>query len=215
MNASKTEEFSITPTGDDKWQKCKLVGSLLDTTSDIERRKQAANSAYCKLKKVLLSKRLSLQLKLRVFRALVESIFLYNSEIWALTKTLENYIDVFQRKLLRNILGIRYSANNWLSNEDLYKVTSLRPWSSVIRWRRLSFFGHVCRLSDDTPAKKALEEALRPVKRRRGRAKTGYITTISQDLRYLDISIKEAMEYALDKSVWRQITARAMANIAV
>ena len=77
------------------------------------------------------------------------------------------------------------------------------------------FFGHVCRLSDDTPAKKALEEALRPVKRRRGRAKTGYITTISQDLRYLDISIKEAMEYALDKSVWRQITARAMANIAV
>ena len=71
----------------------------------------------------------------------MESIFLYNSEIWALTKTLENDIDVFQRKLLRNILGIRYSAHNWLSNADLYKLTSLVECYTLAKtellWSRL------------------------------------------------------------------------------
>ena len=44
-NQSKTEEFSVKPNGNDDWKKCKLVGSLLDTTEDIKRRTSLANTA--------------------------------------------------------------------------------------------------------------------------------------------------------------------------
>ena len=39
INASKTEEYEIIRKGNEKWKKCKLLGSLLDTEKDIHRRK--------------------------------------------------------------------------------------------------------------------------------------------------------------------------------
>ena len=89
-------------------EKCKYVGSLLGTREDINRRIGLTCGAYNTLKSILTSK--------KVFFALLESIFLYNSECWGLNKELENKIDIFQRKLLRKILGIRWSKGNWLSN---------------------------------------------------------------------------------------------------
>ena len=147
--------------------------------------------------------------KIRVFRALIESIFLYNSEIWTLTKGLECEIDVFQRKILRYILGIRYSARNWISNEDVYRIVGLKPWSSVIRRRRLSFFGHVCRLDESTPARIALSEALRPVKRPKGRGKTTLLSVISKDLYQLGITIGGALQLAKDRVYWNQLIGMA------
>ena len=37
VNDSKTEEYTIP--NDENWKKCKLLGSMLDTTEDIKRRK--------------------------------------------------------------------------------------------------------------------------------------------------------------------------------
>ena len=80
-------------------------------------------------------------MKIRLFRALIESVFLYNSEIWGLTSTQESEIDVFQRQILRNILSIRYSAGNWCSNEELYNRTKQNSWSQIIKQRRWRFLG--------------------------------------------------------------------------
>ena len=76
-----------------------------------------------------------------------------NSELWAVNKSLENKIDTFQRQLLRKIFNIRYGENgeNWLSNDQLYEVTKQTPWSKKISERRLRFFGHICRLPQNTP----------------------------------------------------------------
>ena len=35
MNEEKTEEFTIKRNGEEKWKKCKLLGTLLDTEEDI------------------------------------------------------------------------------------------------------------------------------------------------------------------------------------
>ena len=200
VNDSKTEEYTIKRNGSDQWKRCKLVGSLLDTSEDIKRRKQLANNAFCKLKVVLLSKKISTSVKLRVFKCYIESIFMYNAETWGLTSTQENEIDTFQRKLLRIILGIRWSANNWISNEELYNRTKQVRWSQTIRNRRLSFYGHVCRLDERTPARQALNEVLRPVKTPRGRAKNTYISTVKKDLRKCGInSLRDTLEIAKDR----------------
>ena len=124
INQSKTEKYKITRNGDDSWKKCKYVGSLLGTEEDIERRKLQTNIAYCTLKQIFNSKQISESVKIRIFKALLESIFLYNSELWTLTKTLESKIDSFQRRLLRKILNIRWNPEtNWLTNEELYQRT--------------------------------------------------------------------------------------------
>ena len=185
------------------------MGSLLDTTEDIKRRTSLANNAYCNLKTILLSKRISTHIKLRVFKALIESIFLYNSETWGLTTSQENPIDVFQRKLLRNILGIRYSAHNWISSDELYKLTKQEQWSKTIRKRRLQFFGHVSRLPEQTPARIALNEALRPVKRPKGGMKTTYIGTVKRDLKRLHLTIEQASRLSTNREVWRDTLCRA------
>ena len=159
INHNKTERYTVCKGNKDEWRKCKLVGSCLGTDEDIKRRKNLTNNAFHKLKTVFISKHLSIQVKIRVFNALIETIFLYNSEVWGLTKSQEQEIDVFQRKLLRTILFIRYSAGNWISNEELYAKTNQTPWSNLIKKRRWRFFGHVCRLPESTPARRALKEA--------------------------------------------------------
>jgi len=207
INETKTEEYTIKRNGDDKWRHCKLVGSMLDTKEDIKRRKQLANNAFSKYKLTLLtSKLLSTNVKLRIFNCYIESIFFYNSELWGLTSTQENEIDILQRKLLRNILGIRYSANNWISNDELYEKTNQLRWSQTIRKRRISFFGHVCRLEEKTPAQVALKEAERPVKRTRGRAPTTYLATIKKDFYKLNISsLKDAAVIAQNREGYQSI----------
>ena len=130
INSEKTEKYRITRNGDTEWKKCKCVGSLLGTNEDINRRTSLAHRAFNCLHSIFKNKTLNLKLKLRIFRALIESIFLYNSECWGLNKEQEERINITQRKFLRNILGIRWHKNNWISNNKLCEKTQQQEWST-------------------------------------------------------------------------------------
>ena len=56
VNNEKTEEYEVARTGSEEWKKCKLVGSLIDSTCDINRRRGLALTAYNKLKSILESR---------------------------------------------------------------------------------------------------------------------------------------------------------------
>ena len=133
---------------------CKYFDSYLDTETDITRRKQLSMASFLLLKSRLTNKKISLRVRMRIFNAYVTNIFLYNSELWTLTKKLENMIDVFHRKLLRHIIGRFYPKN--ISNLSLYKVTKQNSWSNVIRMRRLRWTGHILRLDINSPCNRAL-----------------------------------------------------------
>ena len=104
INKSKTEKFHISKYGDSKWKSCKYHGSLLGTDEDIKRCKGLAHDSYKTLEKILESILVSETVRIRVFRAYTETILLYNSELWTLTKTLENSINAFHRRLLRKVI---------------------------------------------------------------------------------------------------------------
>ena len=175
INASKTERYNISRKSTDDWKSCKYIGSLLGTQEDIDRRKQLTNFAYQSLKTIFSSKHITDNKKIRIFSALIESIFLYNSELWGTTKLMDDKIDKFQRKIIRLIFGINWKRGNWLSNEELYKKYKLQLWSKIIAHRRLLFFGHVARLDDNAPAKIALREAIREVKKNKGKTANYFI----------------------------------------
>ena len=76
LNESKTEEYEIIRQGNDKWKKCKFLGSLLDTEKDINRRKILVIDAFKTLNNFFHSRKISNVLKIRTFNAYVASVFL-------------------------------------------------------------------------------------------------------------------------------------------
>src|SRR3989442_7212307 len=118
INQEKTEKYKINTDSDDSWKKVKYLGSLLGTKEDITRRKQLAMMSYNKYKNILESNKISLKFRIGLFNVYIASIFLYNSELWTLTKKLNNAIDIFQRALLKKMLKIHYPFI--IRNETLY-----------------------------------------------------------------------------------------------
>ncbi len=114
-------------------------------------------------------------------------IFLYNSEVWTVTEQLNHKIDVFQRKLLRRILNIKWTRK--MINTKLYEITKLKPWSVTIKRKRLSLLGHLMCLDPETPARESIEEFLRPVKGPQGRPKKTWMDIIRSDLKEVNIEL--------------------------
>ena len=107
----------------------------MDTESDINRRKGLTISTMKTLELLLRSHTVTIKTKLNLFKADVQSIFLYNSELWTITKTIADKIDSFQWKLLRQLMGVRYLKI--VKNTELYEKTGVEKWSSIVKNRRL------------------------------------------------------------------------------
>ena len=132
VNETKTEEYEITPKGGEEWKNCKFLGTLLDTSKDIQRRKGLAIAAYKQQEKIFNSNKISLKIKLRCFNTYISSIFLYNSCLWTITKSLEQQIDAFHRRLLRRILKIKWPRK--ITNDEVYEKTKEIKCSKIIQY---------------------------------------------------------------------------------
>ena len=73
------------------------------------------------------------------------------------------------------VLNVKWP--NIVINDTVYAATRQIPWCQVITRRELSLFGHLFRLSDDTPAKIALQYSLRATKKPRGRILASRLST--------------------------------------
>ena len=68
------------------------------------------------------------------------------------------------------------------------------PWSIAIRKRQLNWFGHMTRLPYNTPAKLALNHALKPTIRPRGQQKTTWISMMKKRFQEYDLKWEEACD---------------------
>ena len=86
------------------------LGSIVSkkgrTDEDIQARIGKARQAFAMLRPIWLSTALTTKTKLRIFGSNVKAVLLYGSETWRLTKRLEQKLQVFIKKSLRNILRI-------------------------------------------------------------------------------------------------------------
>ena len=145
----------------------KYLGSILDTEKDLKRRKGLAIDVFNKYERILRNKRLTIKLDIRILNALIYPMLLYNSEIWTLTKKLQESLDSFQRKLLRRMLNIKLVEK--IKNGDIHKRSHQNPITTEIKRRHLKWLGHMLRLQDKTPAKSVLKAHLKKAKGNRGR----------------------------------------------
>ena len=207
INMSKTEEYTVKYKNEDEWKNAKILGSKLNTEADIANRKSLSLNALTNLKEIFQNKRLSTRTKVRAFEAYITPIFLYNSELWTLTKTLENQIDNFHRQILRSyVLNIRWPKI--VKNGDVYEKTKIEPWSKTIEKKWVKWFGHLMRLDENTPARKALRVALMQSKRPRGRPKLTWIEMMRKQLQTINLTWEEASHLAKDRGKWKDILKR-------
>ena len=126
------------------------------------------------------NKNISLETKYKIFKTMVTPIMLYNAHLWTTNNTLNGQINAFQRRMLRNMLNIKWSRK--ISNEDLKERIKYDEWMKGIEKAWLTWIGHLFRMSPITPARIALEEAERSVKMPRGRHKGTWLKLAKEQL---------------------------------
>ena len=92
INKKSPEKYHLSRTGVESWRKCQYMVSFLSTEKDIKLRTGVALDTYKTPETIFNSKHMSEVLKLRLFKTYIQIIFLCNSKLWTITKTLENMI---------------------------------------------------------------------------------------------------------------------------
>ena len=175
------------------------MASLL---KDFEVGKAIAWKACHKLKQIWKST-INRKLKIRIFRATIETILLYGSETWTITKKFENKIDGCYTRLIRMILNI--SWRDKIPNNILY--IGLLKISEVIKDRRMVIAGHCVRHKDE-----ACHDLIfwkpRNGKLNRGRQSITFIDNLKNDTELDDV--EEIRNVISDRENWRKIKSVQM-----
>ena len=193
--------------------KCKTVLKVVDnfkylgawmanSLKDFEVRKEIAWKACHKLKQIWKST-IKRKLKILIFRATIETILLYGSETWTITKTFENKIDGRYTKLIRMILNISWRYN--IHNKILY--IGLPKISEVIRDRRMTIAGHYVRQKDEACHDLIFWQPING-KRHRGRQPITFIDNLKNDTE-LD-NVEEICNVMSDREDWRKMKSGRM-----
>ncbi|KAL8624490.1 hypothetical protein ACOMHN_053033 [Nucella lapillus] len=96
------------------------------------------------------------RIKIRLFRAAIESILCYGMESNPLTQTLSRSIDSRYQRMRRSALGIFYPDR--ISSDERFTKTQFPPLSTTLRRRRLRLVSHILRMQ--TRSKSPLGELL-------------------------------------------------------
>ena len=205
INAGKTEFICYNQNGEIKTTKGKtlkkvehftyLGSNISSTTKDVSIRIAKAWSALNRLRPIWKSS-LPDNMKRNFFRAVVESVLVYGSTAWTLTKQLEDKLDGTYTKMLRAVLNKSWKQHP--NNKELYG--NIPKISDTIRERRTRFAGHCWRSKSELVSDLLLwtpKHGHTTV----GRPHKTYIDQLAQDAGMQIQDLKNAME---DRNVWRQ-----------
>ena len=86
--------------------------------------------------------------KMQLYRTLIRSIATYGSKTWTLTKSDENSLRIFERKIMRKICGPIQEGDIWRIryNEELNRSMNGEHIVKFIKAQRIRWLGHVKRM---------------------------------------------------------------------
>ena len=89
----------------------KYLGSMLTNQNSIHEgikcRFKAENSSYYSVQTLLSSRLLSKNLKINIYQTIILPVMLYGCETWSLTLREQCRLNMFQSRILKQILGLR------------------------------------------------------------------------------------------------------------
>jgi len=85
-------------------------------------------------------------------------------------------------------------------------MTEQPPLTAIIQKRRLMLFGHLARM-DETADTRRILTGVHPSDWSRPVGRTSWMATLKSDLSLHNLIFEDAIELALDKSLWRLLVA--------
>lgn len=173
---------------------------------DIKRRVNLATGIASSLKTVWESRDISLKTKVRVYKALVMSVLLYNSETWTMKRTDESRLRVFEMAVFRRICGVSL-RDRWRNEEIKARLDIECDVVEAIRRRRLAYFGHTCRMKPERIPARVLHGWIHG-SRPRGRPRKRWTDAVKEDCEDRDVTYIQACRLAEDREEWRKLVFR-------
>ena len=156
------------------------LGSILNADNkmniEITDRIAKGNKAYYANAKLIKSKFLKKNNKLKIYKTIIRPVVTYSSETWTLTAKDENNLHIFERQILRKIYGPVNIDNIWRIRNNT-KTDKLIEGADIVRFikaQRIKWLGHIQRMDQARPTRKLLDwklTGIRPVRRPRQRWK--------------------------------------------
>lgn len=178
----------------------------LDEEEEIQARMVSANKAFFSLAHIIRSKLVSRTTKLRLYKTLIRPVATYACETWSFKQSLAAKIDIFERKVLRRILGPikENGAYRLRKNKELYTIYGDVKLSDYVRIQRLKWLGHLLRMDDGRTVKRLYQGYPEGV-RARGRPRSRWKDKVSEDLQ----SFKVSLRLAADRQDWARVVEQA------
>ena len=188
---------ALTDTGN---QDFKYLGSWSDQARDINTRKALAWQSLNKMTKIWKSN-LSNKIKIQLFQATTETILLYGSSTWTLTKREEKMLDGTYTRMLRVVQNITWRDK--VFNDVLYG--NLGKISNIIRLRKLKLAGH-CFRDKSSPAHLLVTWDPQHGSANRGRPHFTFVDSLRSDINVETTSQLERL--MSNREDWRFLTFR-------
>ena len=182
------------------------LGSIIQHNSSCDADIGKANSVFARLNRIWKDRKLSLQIKMRLYESLILPTLLYSAETWNMTVVNRKKLEAAHHKWLRKIL--RISCVDRVTNEEVRWRTGQESLKTIIRRRRLRWFGHMHRMSTSRLAHQALDWTPPEFRKKPGRPGRSWKSTIKEDLTLLGLTWDEAKEEVEDREEWRCRVAR-------
>jgi hypothetical protein len=172
----------------------KYLGTLFtsqnETEIDIKYKIATGNSCFRAFNKMLGTRYLSKNMKIRTYKTIIRPIILYSSKIWTVTGKMASTLTTWERKILRKIYGSKCEQGVWRIRSNLYKQNIYKSPDVVtdIKVRRLEWLGHVVRM-EDTRLPKMVFNAKPEDKRGVGRPRLRWLDGVKAGIKSLSLEI--------------------------
>lgn len=186
------------------------VNTSNDVTLEIKRRTMLANRTLFGLSKILRSKFVRRNTKLKIYKTLIIPVLMYGAESWTLSVAHKNLLQVFERKVLRMIFGPVCDRDGWRIryNHELYELYRDKDIVERINKQQLRWLGHVHRMQPSAPPRRIAfaNQTTLGGSRRQGGQKQRWLDTLEKRLR--DNNITNWKSLAVDRENWRRVLDR-------
>ena len=168
----------------------------------VKDRIEAGNRAYAANCCMLKSKIIKTAVKIQIYRTLIRPVATCGAETGTLTKSDENSLGIFERKIMGKIYRAFQQGDicRIRHNEELNRLMNGEDIVKLIKAQRIRRLGHVKRMEVGTMPRRMLEGRLF-MERRKGRPRLRWLDDVLADLKIMKMC--QWVEKTKGRGQWR------------